>query len=122
MTRAMILLIGALAVAAHADDAARWQEPFQLQLPEPTRTVTLGRGVDAAAFIEANGLEGANVVPLGRAGTLIEAPMEEAEWQNLAEQVCSTDGVTGCDVNIVWEPPWGPEMISPEGREKLGMD
>jgi probable FeS assembly SUF system protein SufT len=30
-------------------------------------------------------------------------------------------GVTDADVQIVWEPPWNPQMISPEGKERLGM-
>ena len=30
-------------------------------------------------------------------------------------------GVTDADVEIVWDPPWSPQMISPEGRERLGM-
>jgi len=25
-------------------------------------------------------------------------------------------------VQVVWDPPWTPHMISPEGRAKLGMD
>lgn len=30
-------------------------------------------------------------------------------------------GVTDAEVEIVWDPPWTPQMISPEGRERLGM-
>jgi probable FeS assembly SUF system protein SufT len=30
-------------------------------------------------------------------------------------------GVSDADVQIVWDPPWNPQMISPEGRERLGM-
>src|SRR5947199_340591 len=30
-------------------------------------------------------------------------------------------GVTDADVQIVWDPPWNPQMISPEGKERLGM-
>jgi probable FeS assembly SUF system protein SufT len=30
-------------------------------------------------------------------------------------------GVTDADVQIVWDPPWSPQMISPEGKERLGM-
>ena len=30
-------------------------------------------------------------------------------------------GVDEADVQVVWDPPWSPQMISPEGREKLGM-
>ena len=31
-------------------------------------------------------------------------------------------GVTAADVEIVWEPPWTPDQISPAGRTKLGLD
>ena len=30
--------------------------------------------------------------------------------------------VSDADVQIVWDPPWNPQMISPEGRERLGLD
>jgi probable FeS assembly SUF system protein SufT len=30
-------------------------------------------------------------------------------------------GVADADVQIVWDPPWTPQMISPEGKERLGM-
>ena len=30
-------------------------------------------------------------------------------------------GVAEADVQIVWDPPWTPQMISPEGKERLGM-
>ncbi len=30
-------------------------------------------------------------------------------------------GVTDADVQIVWDPPWNPQMISAEGKERLGM-
>lgn len=31
-------------------------------------------------------------------------------------------GVSDAEVELVWDPPWNPQMISPEGREKLGLD
>src|SRR5688572_14342089 len=30
-------------------------------------------------------------------------------------------GVADASVDIVWDPPWTPQMISPAGRERLGM-
>jgi probable FeS assembly SUF system protein SufT len=30
-------------------------------------------------------------------------------------------GVREAQVDIVWDPPWTPQMISPDGRERLGM-
>jgi len=31
-------------------------------------------------------------------------------------------GIAEADVQVVWDPPWNPHMISPEGRAKLGME
>jgi metal-sulfur cluster biosynthetic enzyme len=31
-------------------------------------------------------------------------------------------GVNTCKINVVWDPPWTPERISPEGRQKLGIE
>ncbi len=31
-------------------------------------------------------------------------------------------GVEDANVEVVWDPPWTPAMISPEGKEKLGLD
>lgn len=30
--------------------------------------------------------------------------------------------VSGATVDVVWDPPWTPHMISPVGRKKLGLD
>jgi len=38
------------------------------------------------------------------------------------DKILALPGVEDADVQVVWDPPWSPHMISPEGREKLGMD
>nr|WP_041744798.1 iron-sulfur cluster assembly protein [Coraliomargarita akajimensis] len=30
--------------------------------------------------------------------------------------------VSSASVDIVWDPPWTPHMISPEGRQRLGLE
>jgi probable FeS assembly SUF system protein SufT len=37
-------------------------------------------------------------------------------------KIMSLAGVSEADVDLVWDPPWTPQMISPEGRERLGID
>jgi probable FeS assembly SUF system protein SufT len=37
------------------------------------------------------------------------------------QRLLSVPGVTSANVALVWGPPWTPDRISPEGREKLGM-
>jgi probable FeS assembly SUF system protein SufT len=38
------------------------------------------------------------------------------------EKILGLPGVKEADVQVVWDPPWTPHMISPEGRQVLGMD
>ena len=38
------------------------------------------------------------------------------------QKILSLEGVQEAQVDVVWDPPWGPQMITPEGRKKLGMD
>ncbi|NBR63301.1 MAG: putative Fe-S cluster assembly protein SufT [Verrucomicrobia bacterium] len=38
------------------------------------------------------------------------------------QKILSLEGIQEAQVDVVWDPPWGPQMITPEGRKKLGMD
>ncbi len=42
--------------------------------------------------------------------------------QSVKNTVEALPGVQSATVNFVWTPTWGPERISPEGREKLGIE
>ena len=37
------------------------------------------------------------------------------------QKLLSLPGITDAEVEVVWDPPWSPQMISPEGKERLGM-
>jgi len=39
-----------------------------------------------------------------------------------AQKIRSLPGVKDANVELVWDPPWSPELISAEGRQRLGMD
>jgi len=53
--------------------------------------------------------------------TATGCPMHEMISRNVKDAVESLEAVTETNVEIVWEPRWNPEMISPEGRSALGM-
>jgi len=36
-------------------------------------------------------------------------------------KIQALSGVADAQVDIVWDPPWNPQMISPAGKERLGM-
>jgi metal-sulfur cluster biosynthetic enzyme len=37
-------------------------------------------------------------------------------------RIASLDGVSEATVDIVWDPPWNPKMISEEGKKVLGLE
>ncbi len=41
--------------------------------------------------------------------------IERVLWQSIPD-------LRGVFVGLVWDPPWNPVMISPEGRALLGID
>lgn len=56
---------------------------------------------------------------LTTAGCPLQASFSEAIERALWQTIPNLAGVS---MNIVWEPPWNPDMVSAEGRELLGMN
>jgi probable FeS assembly SUF system protein SufT len=42
--------------------------------------------------------------------------------EDAKQKILGLPGVSDAEVEIVWSPQWNPNMISPEGRAKLGME
>jgi len=42
---------------------------------------------------------------------------QNAEWR-----IAEIDGVEDVEVEMVFDPPWGPEMITEDGKKLLGID
>jgi metal-sulfur cluster biosynthetic enzyme len=42
---------------------------------------------------------------------------QQAEWR-----IAEMDGVEDVEVEMVYEPPWSPDMISEDGKSQLGLD
>jgi FeS assembly SUF system protein len=80
--------------------------------------------VDIVNFGLIYGLEitDANDVKVTMSLTSPTCPAAQTIPEECERKIKDLDGVNEVEVTIVWDPPWGPEMISPEGREKLGMD
>lgn len=114
---AVILLIALPAASRAAEEvvAAAWHEPFALTLPAPTRTIALRPRTDVAAFTAAKGLDDARVVPLGRRGTLLEIPMDEAAWTAREGELCSGPDVAGCGTAVCQGIQLAGSAAAPEG-------
>lgn len=37
------------------------------------------------------------------------------------QKILTIDGISDAAVELVWDPPWSPDRISEEGKQKLGM-
>ncbi len=48
--------------------------------------------------------------------------MGHAISMDAKSRIESLPGVAEADVQLVWDPPWNPDMISPAGQAKLGME
>jgi len=48
--------------------------------------------------------------------------MGPAIAEDARQKLLTLQGVSEAQVDIVWEPPWTPALISPEGKAKLGIE
>lgn len=47
-------------------------------------------------------------------------PMHDAIGEGVATALGSLEGISGGDVNLVWEPRWDPSMMTEAGKAALG--
>jgi FeS assembly SUF system protein len=66
-------------------------------------------------------VEDDNRVLLDMTLTSPNCPVAETLPGEVEHKVGSVDGVTGCEVKIVWDPPWSPSMMTEEAQLELGM-
>ena len=101
------------------DEAAVWAELRNVYDPEiPVNIVDLGLVYDLT--IEPLATGGSNV-QVAMTLTAQGCGMGPSIAMDAQRRIEALPGVGEAHVRVVWDPPWNPNMISPEGREKLGM-
>jgi metal-sulfur cluster biosynthetic enzyme len=53
--------------------------------------------------------------------TTAGCPMHESIAAGVQAAVLSLAGVTEAQVEVVWDPPWDPSMMTQTGRARVGM-
>ncbi|TVQ36773.1 MAG: SUF system Fe-S cluster assembly protein [Geminicoccaceae bacterium] len=48
-------------------------------------------------------------------------PVAETLPPEVERKVATVDGVQGCSVEVVWDPPWHPSMMTEEAQLELGL-
>lgn len=84
----------------------------------PVNIVDLGLVYDTR--IEAAG-EGTHHVDVKMTLTAVGCGMGASIAADAEDKILSLADVEDARVEIVWDPPWSPQMISEEGRKKLGL-
>ena len=94
-----------------------WHQLKQVFDPEiPVDIVNLGLVYDCS--IEGDDKKVANIKMTLTAPGCGMGPVIAADAQ---ARVMTIDGIEEANVDLVWDPPWNQDMISEEGRMKLGM-
>jgi probable FeS assembly SUF system protein SufT len=85
----------------------------------PVNIVDLGLVYDMQITAEA---EGKSRVEVKMTLTAPGCGMGVSIAGDAQQKLLELPGVSDANVEIVWDPPWNPQMISPEGKDKLGLD
>ena len=48
-------------------------------------------------------------------------PMHSIMRQNAQDRITKMEGVSEANVQVVWDPPWKPEMMSEKAKKQLGF-
>ena len=66
-------------------------------------------------------VEDDNKVRIDMTLTSPHCPVAEILPEEVRQKVYAVDGVTDAEVDVVWEPPWHPGMMTEEAQLELGM-
>lgn len=103
---------------------------------DPTTTATIRDAVLQALHLVYDPELGVNVVDLGliydvdvhddrsiivsMTLTTPGCPMHASIGDWVAQALQTVPDITGGEIRIVWDPPWDPSRLTPEGRRELG--
>jgi len=48
-------------------------------------------------------------------------PLHSVMRQNAQDRITRMEGVNEANVQVVWDPPWKPEMMSEKAKKQLGF-
>lgn len=53
--------------------------------------------------------------------TTMGCPMHDSLVEGVRASLRTVPGVRAAEVEVVWDPPWDPSMMTPAGRARVGM-
>ena len=108
-----------LAAEGPVSEEGVWEQLRQVYDPEiPVNIVDLGLVYDMRIDPQGNGSR----IEVKMTLTAQGCGMGDAIAGDARNRIERLPGVVEAHVEVVWDPPWNPQMISPAGREKLGIE
>ncbi len=77
--------------------------------------------VDLGLIYKIDILEDGKKVKVDMTLTVRGCPLQIAMQNMVHKKILSLPGVENAEVNIVWDPPWNPSMISEEAKKRFGI-
>lgn len=89
----------------------------------PVNVVDLGLvyRVDLQPDPDAPGMLPKQRVAIDMSMTTQACPAHAMILEQVRNRLAGVQGLSGCEVNLVWEPAWTPDRISPAAQKKLGI-
>jgi FeS assembly SUF system protein len=113
-------------LSAHSADKARQSEVDVLgeRVVDVLRTVydpEIPVNIFELGLIYKIDIDDANHVRIGMTLTSPACPVAGTLPGEVESKVSSIEGVSGATVELVWDPPWNPSMMTEEAQLELGM-
>lgn len=104
MNKAMLTMFVSASLAAPVAGLAgpfedAWQQPVNITLPEPTRTIVLRRDVAVDPWLAEHRIDAASILPMGRQH-LIQFPATDEQWALHEQGVCKSAQVAHCGTAV----------------------
>ncbi len=118
--------LGQVAAAKTADDGPFDEQRVWAQLREcfdpeiPVNIVDLGLIYSVATSDDESGA--GKRVSVKMTLTAPGCGMGPTLARDAEQRILAVPGVASAAVELVWDPPWSPALISPAGKEQLGME
>ena len=115
-----------LATDEHADEKKRIVEVEALgaQIVEQLKTVfdpEIPVNIYELGLVYKIDVEDDNSVLIDMTLTSPHCPVAETLPPEVEQKVQQVEGVTRCEVRIVWDPPWTPSMMTEEAQLEMGL-
>lgn len=96
------------------DEEKVWQALSDCYDPEiPINIVDLGLVYDVKVVEDSVNIKMTLTAP--------GCPMHSVIAQDVRAKVSAIEGAANANVDVGWDPPWNPSMMSKEGKVKLGF-